>query len=45
MENACDIALVCTVGAGLRIGIPILVFVVLGLILHRITRNRNGDPK
>lgn len=44
MDVVCEVAAVC-VGIGLRIVIPILIIAVLGWILHRILKDRNGKPK
>jgi len=44
MDIACEVIAVC-VGIGLRIGIPILILIALGWVLHRITKDRNGGPK
>ena len=44
MDTACEVAAVC-VGIGLRIGIPILILIALGWVLHRITKDRNRESK
>jgi hypothetical protein len=43
-QAICDFA-ACAFGTILRIGVPVLILIALGWVLHRIMKDRNGEPK